>query len=147
LDDIGEKIRERICEEDEGFVEGARVLSYHTLCERLRDVFKGRVKAAFLFGGRVKGYTLKGDYDIAVYFGRSHSSYDLGELAVDVARALNIGEEEVDLDSAAPEIRLEALQGKPLYVEDDYVLFELKVRSILELLDMRSGMRPLEGLA
>jgi len=123
--------------------------SYHTLCERLRDVFKGRVKAALLFGGRVKGYTLKGDYDIAVYFGRSHSLYDLGELAVDVARALNISEEEVDLvdlDSAAPEIRLEALQGKPLYVEDDYVLFELKVRSILELLDMRSGMRPLEGL-
>ena len=145
-----EKIRERICEEDEGFVEGARVLSYHTLFERLRDVFKGRVKAALLFGGRVKGYALKGDYDIAVYFGRSHNLYDLGELVVDVARALNIGEEEVDLvdlDSAAPEIRLEALQGKPLYVEDDYVLFELKVKSILKLLDMRSGLQSLEGSA
>lgn len=118
--------------------------SYHALQEKLYKVFKGRVKAAFLFGGRAKGYTLKGDYDIAVYFGRSHDLYDLGELAVDVARALDISEEGVDLvdlDSAAPEIRLEALQGKPLYVEDEYVLFELKVRSILELLDMESSFR------
>jgi uncharacterized protein YutE (UPF0331/DUF86 family)/predicted nucleotidyltransferase len=118
--------------------------SFHTLQKELYNVFKGRAKAALLFGGRVKGYTLKGDYDIAVYFGRSHDLYDLGELVVDVARALKIGEEEidlVDLDSAAPEIRLEALQGKPLYVEDEYVLFELKVRSILDLLDMQSGMQ------
>jgi len=38
--------------------------------ECLREVLKGKVKAAVLFGGRAKGYSLKGDYDIAVYFGR-----------------------------------------------------------------------------
>ena len=116
--------------------------SYHPLQKKLYNVFKGRVKLALLFGGRAKGYRVRGDYDIAVYFGSRHDLYNLGELVVDVARALNIGEEEVDLvdlDSAAPEIKLEALQGKPLYIEDEYVLFELKVRSILELLDMRSG--------
>ena len=115
--------------------------AYHTLCERLHSVFKGRVKAALLFGGRAKGYSLKGDYDIAVYFGRSHDLYDVGELVVDVAKALNLDEERVnlvDLDSAAPEIRLEALQGKPLFVEDEDTLFELKVRTILELLDIQS---------
>jgi len=64
-----------------------------------------------------KGYTLKGDYDIAVYFGRNHDLYDLGELVVEVARILNRSKDEIDLvdvDSAVPEIRLEALQGKPL---------------------------------
>jgi len=111
--------------------------------KNLQEVFKGRVKAAFLFGGRAKGYSLKGDYDISVYFGRPHDLYDLGELAVDVAKALNVDEDKVDiidLDSAAPEIVLEALEGIPLFVEEDYAVFELKVKAILELLDIRSGI-------
>ncbi len=114
-----------------------------TLYESLHEVFKGKVKAAFLFGGRAKGYSLKGDYDIAVYFGRSHDLYDLGELAVDVAKALNLDEDKVDivdLDSAAPEIVLEALEGIPLFVDDDYAIFELKVKAILALLDIQSGI-------
>jgi uncharacterized protein YutE (UPF0331/DUF86 family)/predicted nucleotidyltransferase len=111
--------------------------------KNLQEVFKGRVKAAFLFGGRAKGYSLKGDYDISVYFGRPHDLYDLGELAVDIAKALNVDEDKVDiidLDSATPEIVLEALEGIPLFVEEDYTVFELKVKVILALLDIRSGI-------
>ncbi|MGC8998149.1 MAG: type VII toxin-antitoxin system HepT family RNase toxin [Candidatus Bathyarchaeia archaeon] len=109
----------------------------------LQEVFKGRVKAAFLFGGRAKGYSLKGDYDISVYFGKPHDLYDLGELAIDVAKALNVDEDKVDiidLDSATPEIVLEALNGTPLFVEDEYVVFELKVKAALALLDIKSGI-------
>ncbi|MEM2946968.1 MAG: HepT-like ribonuclease domain-containing protein [Candidatus Bathyarchaeia archaeon] len=112
--------------------------------KNLRDVFRGRVKAAFLFGGRAKGYALKGDYDISVYFGKPHDLYDLGELVVDLAKAMNIEEDKidiVDLDSAAPEIVLEALKGIPLFVEDDYVVFELKVKATLALLDMNGGIQ------
>lgn len=111
--------------------------------KNLQEVFKGRVRAAFLLGGRAKGYSLKGDYDISVYFGKPHDLYDLGELLVDLARALNVKEDKVDvvdLDSAAPEIVLEALKGIPLFVEDDYVVFELKVKATLALLDIKSGI-------
>ncbi|MGC8940340.1 MAG: nucleotidyltransferase domain-containing protein [Candidatus Bathyarchaeia archaeon] len=106
-------------------------------------MFTKKVKAAFLFGGRAKGYSLKGDYDISVYFGKPHDLYDLGELAVEVAKALNVDEDKVDiidLDSAAPEIVLEALKGIPLFVQDDYAVFELKVKATLALLDMQSGI-------
>ncbi|MEM3874277.1 MAG: nucleotidyltransferase domain-containing protein [Candidatus Bathyarchaeia archaeon] len=113
--------------------------------KNLQEVFKGRVKAAFLFGGRAKGYALKGDYDISVYFGRPHNLYDLGELVVGLAKAMNIEEDKidiVDLDSAAPEIVLEALKGIQLFVEDDYVVFELKVKATLALLDIKTEFKP-----
>ncbi|MEM1589373.1 MAG: hypothetical protein QXZ68_02845 [Candidatus Bathyarchaeia archaeon] len=68
----------------------------------------------------------------------------MGELAVDLANKLNIEEDKVDvvdLDSAAPEMVLEALDGIPLFVEDDYVVFELRVKAILALLDIQSGIQ------
>jgi hypothetical protein len=110
----------------------------------LHKVFKGRVKAALLFGGRAKGYSLKGDYDIAVYFGRTYDLYELGELAVDIAKALNVREDQLDvlsLDSATPEMVLEALDGKLIYVDDDYTLFELRLRALMEWLDLQSGVQ------
>lgn len=112
--------------------------------DSLSGVFKGRVRAALLFGGRAKGYSMKGDYDIAVYFGRRFDLYELGELAVDIAEALRVREDQLDvisLDSATPEMVLEALDGKPIYVEDDYILFELRVRALMEWLDLRSGIQ------
>jgi predicted nucleotidyltransferase len=111
--------------------------------ERLSNVFKGKVRAALLFGGRAKGYSMKGDYDIAVYFGRKYDLYELGELAVEIAKVLNVREDQVDilsLDSATSDIVLEALDGKSIYVDDDYTLFELKIRALMELLDLQSGM-------
>lgn len=118
--------------------------SLDVLHKNLQEVFKGRVKAAFLFGGKAKGYAFKGDYDISVCFGKPRDLYDLGELVVDLAKALNVEEDKidiVDLDSAAPEIVLEALKGIPLFVEDDYVVFELKVKATLALLDIKSGIQ------
>jgi hypothetical protein len=110
----------------------------------LGSVFKGRVKAALLFGGRARGYSMKGDYDIAVYFGRAYDLYELGELVVDIAEALGVREDQLDvlsLDSAAPEMVLEALDGKPIYVEDDFILFDLRLRALMEWLDLQSGIQ------
>lgn len=115
----------------------------------LSGVIKGRVRAALLFGGRARGYSMKGDYDVAVYFGRSFDLYELGELAVDIAEALEVQEDQLDvisLDSAAPEMVLEALDGDPIYVEDDYILFELRFRALMEWLDLRSGIQASSGV-
>jgi len=119
------------------------------LAESLGKVFKGRVKAALLFGGRARGYSMKGDYDIAVYFGRPYDLYELGNLVVDVAEALDVHEDQLDvisLDSATPEMVLEALDGKLIYVEDDYILFELRLRALMEWLDLRSGIQASLGV-
>ena len=119
------------------------------LVASLSGVFKGRVKAALLFGGRARGYSMKGDYDIAVHFGRPFDLYELGELAVDIAEVLEVPEDQVDvisLDSATPEMVLEALDGKPIYVEDDYILFELRLKAFMEWLDLRSGTQASSSL-
>jgi hypothetical protein len=110
----------------------------------LRSILKGRVKAALLFGGRARGYSMKGDYDIAVYFGRDYDLYELGELVVDIAKALGVREDQLDvlsLDSATPEMVLEALSGEPIYVEDDSILFDLRLRALMEWLDLQSGLQ------
>ena len=114
------------------------------LAESLGNVLKGRVRAALLFGGRARGYSMKGDYDIAVYFGRPYDLYELGELAVDMAEALGVRQDQLDvlsLDSATPEMVLEALDGKPIYVEDDFILFELRLKAFMEWLDLQSGIQ------
>ena len=114
------------------------------LTKSLSEVFKGRVKAALLFGSRAADYSMKGDYDIAVYFGRPYDLYELGELAADVAEALKVHEEQldlIDLDSATPEMMLEALDGKPIYVEDEHILFELRVKAFMEQLDLLNGVQ------
>ena len=110
----------------------------------LSEVFKGRVKAALLFGSRAAGYSIKGDYDIAVYFGRPYDLYELGELAADVAEALKVREDQldlIDLDSATPEMTLEALDGKLIYLEDEHILFELRVKAFMESLDLLDGIQ------
>jgi len=119
------------------------------LVEKLRQVLKGRVAIALLYGGRTKGYTLKGDYDIAVLMEPRCDLYKLGELAVDIAEALGVPEEKVDivcLDSLSPEHALEALDGKPIIVESPAQLFELKHRALIQLLDLEEDMKTIENL-
>jgi len=114
------------------------------LSKKLSKVLKGRVSAALLFGGRAKGYSMKGDYDIAIYFGRPHDLYEIGELVVDIAEALKVSEDQlnvVNLDSATPEIVLEALNGKPIYIENDFILFQLKLRTLMEWLDTQTAIQ------
>jgi hypothetical protein len=111
-------------------------------------VLKGRVALALLYGGRTKGYTLKGDYDIAVLIEPRCDLYKLGELAVDIAEALGVPEEKVDivcLDSLSPEHALEALDGKPIIVKSPAQLFELKHRALIQLLDLED-IKTIENL-
>jgi len=63
----------------------------------LRSVFKNRVKIALLFGSRVHGYSLKGDYDFAIYFGRPYSLLEVGRLVSDIAEVLEASPDKVDL--------------------------------------------------
>ena len=103
----------------------------------LSEVFKGRVKVAFLFGSRVKGYTFKGDYDFAVYFGREYTLRELGRLVVDLSAFLGV--EKVDvvvLDNAPPSMVLEAVSGTPVYYEDAYTLFEVRYTLMRDALDI-----------
>ena len=104
--------------------------------EKLRSALSSRVVLAFLYGGRTKGYTLKGDYDIAVLMKPQCDLYKLGELIVDAAKALGVPEENIDIvciDMLPPEHVLEALDGVPIIIDDPVQLFELRYRAILQL--------------
>lgn len=111
------------------------------IVERLRGALEGKVEAAYFFGGRLKGYLLKGDYDIAVLMPEDYSLLDLGLIQVNVAQALNVDERKVDivcLNSASPKLILEALSGVPI-IEDPARTVELKVKAMRELLDLESS--------
>jgi len=111
--------------------------------KKLRTVLSGRVMLAFLYGGRVKGYTLKGDYDIAVFMEPHCDLYKLGELVVDVAKTLEVPEENIDMtciDMLPPEHMLEALSGIPIIIEDPTLFFELKYRAMLQLIDLEEDI-------
>jgi len=113
------------------------------LVSKLREVLRGRVLLAYLFGGRAEGHALKGDYDIAVLMPEGYTLFDLGALQVDVARALGVDEELVDivcLNSAPPELVVEALSGVPI-VEDPVARLGVEVKALRELLDMRESMK------
>jgi len=113
------------------------------LVSKLREVLRGRALLAYLFGSRVKGYALKGDYDIAVLMPEGYTLFDLGILQVDVARALGVDEELVDiicLNSAPPELVVEALSGVPI-VEDPVLRLEVEVKALRGLLDMGEAMK------
>jgi uncharacterized protein YutE (UPF0331/DUF86 family)/predicted nucleotidyltransferase len=108
------------------------------LTGRLRSVLHGRVVLALLYGGRVKRYSLKGDVDIAVLMSNACDLHKLGELVVDVANALGVPEEKVDivcLDMLPLDHAWEALNGVPIVVEDRRQLFELKWITLVQLLD------------
>lgn len=110
---------------------------------KLSEVLKGRVRAAFLFGGFVKGYSIKGDYDLAVLIPKDYGLVELGLIQVDVAEALGVDGDLVDilcLNWAPPKLILEALEGLPIVVEDPAEILELKVRSIIELIDVEEGL-------
>jgi len=116
---------------------------------KLRKVLEGRVLLAYLFGGRVKGYRLKGDYDVAVMMPENYTLYDLGFLHVEAAEALGVDEEAVDvvsLNSAPPELVLEALSGIPI-VDNPEKRLELEVKALMELLDVRESLEAANRVA
>jgi len=112
--------------------------------EKLKRALSGKVVLAFLYGGRAKGYALKGDYDVAVLMEQGCDLYKLGELVVDAAEALGVPEELVDvvcIDALPPEHALEALSGVPVIVDNPALLFELRFKALLQLLDLEEGVR------
>lgn len=111
--------------------------------EKLAKHLRGRVKIAYLFGGRAKGYTVRGDYDIAVLMEGGCDLYKLGELQIELANIIGVEEDKVDilcLNSAPPQLVLEALDGIPI-IDDSKEVFELKMRALREVLDLEEVTR------
>jgi predicted nucleotidyltransferase len=111
------------------------------MVEKLKRALSGKVVLALLYGGQAKGYALKGDYDVAVLMEQGCDLYKLGELVVDVAEALGVPEELVDvvcIDALPPEHALEALSGAPVIVGDPALLLDLKLKTLQQLLDLRA---------
>jgi len=112
--------------------------------EKIKSVLAGRVTLAYLFSSRSKGYTLRGDYDIAVYVKSGCDPYELGLLVVEVARVLGVSEESIEvvcINNSPPELVYEAHSGIPVIVEDPDLALTLKYRALLELLDLEETRR------
>jgi len=114
------------------------------IVSKLFKAFKGKVRAAYLFGGKTKGYALKGDYDIAVLMSKKYSLYELGELQITAAKTLEVNEEKIHLiclNSAPPELIIEALKGIPIIEENKEEIFNLKIKALTELLDLKENIK------
>lgn len=98
------------------------------------------MRLAYLFGGRAKGYSLKGDYDVAVYVEGGCDLYELGLIQVDLSEALGDERDVVCLNSAPPDIVLEALPGVPV-IDDPALRAELYARALAELNDVEITTR------
>ncbi|ADM28492.1 protein of unknown function DUF86 [Ignisphaera aggregans DSM 17230] len=114
------------------------------IVKKLYKVLKGRVRVAYLFGGRSKRYLMKGDYDIAILMDKNYSLYELGELQILIAETLGVDEDKIDLiclNNASPDIVIEALSGIPIIIENPVEILELKTKALTELLDMEEAIR------
>lgn len=117
------------------------------LAETLRRVLKDRVRLAFIFGSQVKGYRLKGDVDVALYFGRRPDPYEVGGLVSDIQESL--GREDVDVlvidvcDSVA--LAYEAVQGKPILGNEAEIL-QLKTRIASQCMDYNEKLSKVKAL-
>ncbi|MCP8320309.1 MAG: DUF86 domain-containing protein [archaeon] len=111
------------------------------IIETLKRMFKDKVKLAFLFGSQVKGYMLKGDIDVAVYFGRLPDPYEIGALISDLHKAL--GREDVDIliidDCDNIALAYEAVQGEPIIGNDAEILW-LKTKITSQYIDYKEKL-------
>lgn len=110
---------------------------------KLENVFKRHgVKYAYLFGSKARGGRGR-DYDIAVFV-NVEDALKLGKLLVDVAEALGVHEDQVDLvhlDTAPLHIVYTVLnEGKPIYGDPEEAYYAL-YRKYLEFLDMNESER------
>lgn len=117
------------------------------LAERLRRVLKGRVKAAFIFGSKVKGYSLRGDVDIALYFGRQPDPYRVGGLMSDIRDFL--GREDVDIlviDSCENmALAYKAVHGHPVLGSEAEIV-ELKTKIASQYMDYDRKLSDIKSL-
>lgn len=117
------------------------------IVEKLSKILREKVRAAYLFGGRTKGYSLKGDYDIAVLMKEDYNLYELGEIQATIAEALETNEEKVDiicLNNAPPNLIIEALNGIPIIEEKPEETLNLKIKALTELLDLNETIKKIK---
>jgi len=116
------------------------------LADKLRGILKGRVRLAFIFGSQVKGYTLRGDLDIALYFGGHPDPYEVGRILFDIQEAL--GREDIDIlvIDGCDDIALvhEALKGRPVLGSEAEVLW-LKTKIASQYMDYQEGLGKIEA--
>lgn len=115
--------------------------------ERLKEVFKRHgVKFAFLFGSRARCGEGR-DYDIAVSI-NVKSALELGKLLVDIADALGVHEDLIDLIhiETAPQTIIYTIlnEGKLIYGDPDEAYHALYKRYI-EMLDINETYRIAQG--
>ena len=115
--------------------------------ETLRGVLKEKVRLAFIFGSQVKGYRLRGDVDVAVYFGRQPDPYEVGGLVFDIQESL--GREDVDVlvidgcDRVA--LAYEAVQGKPILGSQAEIL-QLKTKIASQYMDYKHKLNKIKAV-
>jgi len=119
----------------------------NNLTETLREVLKDRVKLAFIFGSQVKGYSLKGDVDIALYFGRYPDPYEVGWLVSNIQEKLK--REDIDImvidDCDNITLAYEAVRGELILGEEDELL-ELKTKIASQYIDYKERLRHIKAL-
>jgi uncharacterized protein YutE (UPF0331/DUF86 family)/predicted nucleotidyltransferase len=117
------------------------------LASMLRGILKDRVKLAFIFGSRVKGYTLKGDVDIALYFGRRPSPYEVGSLLSDLQESLKREDIDILVIDICDNIALanEAVQGKPILGKEAEIL-QLKTNIASQYMDYMEKLRKVKAI-
>jgi uncharacterized protein YutE (UPF0331/DUF86 family) len=132
----------KVIEQLRTLIEGVNDMSIsaEVISEKLRAVFERHgVRYAILFGSRARGGFGR-DFDIAVSM-RVESGLELGRLIVDIAEALGVHEDLVDLvhiESAGSGIMYTILnEGIVIYGDPEQAREELYKR-YLEILDMES---------
>jgi hypothetical protein len=111
------------------------------ITKALKKTLKDRVKSAFLFGSQVKDYTLKGDIDVAVYFGRHPDPYEVGALVSDIHEALRRKDVDVLILDFCDNLNLayEAIQGKAI-VGDEADTLWLKTKIASQYIDYKEKL-------
>jgi hypothetical protein len=114
------------------------------MVEKLKRALSGKVVLALLYGGAGEGLRLEGGLRRGCAHGAGVRPVQAGGLVVDVAEALGVPEELVDvvcIDALPPEHALEALSGVPAIVGDPALLLDLKLKVLQQLLDLEEGLR------
>jgi len=102
---------------------------------------------AFIFGSKIKGYSLKGDVDVALYFGRNPDPYEVGLLVSDMQDELRRENIDVLVVDTCDSILLvyEAVHGEPIPGKEVEIL-ELRTRIASQYIDYEEGLSRIKAL-
>jgi predicted nucleotidyltransferase len=110
------------------------------MCKKVFE--KNQVKLTYLFGSRARGVSGSGsDYDFAVLLGRRTTVRDEIKLALDLAEALDVPVDKVDvvaLDGADPELIYRILkEGRLVYASSEEERKRWERHALIETLEFR----------